>query len=197
MSTKERILQEALIMFAENGYKGTNLRDLAERLSLSKSALYRHYENKEAIWVALIDRMDAYYEEQVGSERKMPPVPDSMDELVALTMRMIDVTIHDEKIVLTRKFLMAEQCHDERTAKIATMHFLTGLEGMFKPLLAGMMEKGLLKKCDADMLAFEYTSPITSMIHLCTREPAQEKLAMVKIQAHMAFFDKIYGVHEE
>ena len=31
-TTKDRILDEALVMFAEHGYKGTNLRDLAARL---------------------------------------------------------------------------------------------------------------------------------------------------------------------
>ena len=45
--TKERILDAALVSFAEHGYKGTNLRDLAAGMGLSKSALYRHYESKE------------------------------------------------------------------------------------------------------------------------------------------------------
>ena len=40
-TTKDRILDEALIMFAENGYKGTNLRDLASQLGLSKGAYYQ------------------------------------------------------------------------------------------------------------------------------------------------------------
>ena len=57
-TTKSRILEEALIMFAENGYKGTNLRDLAARLGFSKSALYKHYSSKEDIWNALLDRME-------------------------------------------------------------------------------------------------------------------------------------------
>ena len=48
-TTKNRILEQALIMFAENGYKGTNLRELASALGLSKSALYKHYESKEDI----------------------------------------------------------------------------------------------------------------------------------------------------
>ena len=60
-STKEIILDAALVSFAENGYKGTNLRDFAAGIGLSKSALYRHYESKEAIWNALIDKMENYY----------------------------------------------------------------------------------------------------------------------------------------
>ena len=56
-TTKEKIFEAALVSFVENGYKGTNLRDFAAGMGLSKSALYRHYESKEAIWNALLDKM--------------------------------------------------------------------------------------------------------------------------------------------
>ena len=72
-TTKERILDAALVSFAENGYKGTNLRDLAAGMGLSKSALYRHYESKEEIWNAVIDRMEAYYTSRFGSPDQLPP----------------------------------------------------------------------------------------------------------------------------
>ena len=65
--TKERILDAALDMFARRGYDGTNLRDLAASLGLSKSALYRHFASKEAMWDALVERVEAYYGERFGS----------------------------------------------------------------------------------------------------------------------------------
>ena len=46
---KERILQEALIMFVERGCEGTNMRELAQALGIGKSALYKHYASKEEI----------------------------------------------------------------------------------------------------------------------------------------------------
>ena len=75
-TTKSRILDEALIMFAENGYRGTNLRDLAARLGLSKSALYKHYTGKEDIWNALLDRMESYYAEHFGTAEQLPTTPE-------------------------------------------------------------------------------------------------------------------------
>ena len=117
-TTKSKILEEALILFAENGYKGTNLRDLAIRLGLSKSALYKHYTSKEAIWNALLDKMEAYYAEQFGSTERMPLQPKSGEELLRLAMGQINFTVHDEKIILTRKLLLTEQFHDERLCSI-------------------------------------------------------------------------------
>ena len=54
--TKERILMAALDMFSKKGYEGTNIRELAASLELVKSGIYKHYESKEAIWNALLDR---------------------------------------------------------------------------------------------------------------------------------------------
>ena len=47
--TKERILAAALEMFSQNGYAGTNIRELRASLGLVKSGVYKHYESKEAI----------------------------------------------------------------------------------------------------------------------------------------------------
>lgn len=191
-TTKERILDAALVSFVENGYKGTNLRDFAAGMGLSKSALYRHYESKEAIWNALLDKMEAYYAERFGSVENMPESPKSCDELLVTTMKMVNFTIHDERIVLTRKLLLAEQFHDERVKKLATEHFLSGTREIYKIIFEKMMKNDLLKPEDPDVLAFAFTSPITSLIHYCDREPEKEPDIMRQIEAFVKHFIKIY-----
>ena len=66
--TKERILARALELFAQNGYAGTNVRELAASLGIVKSALYKHFASKEDIWNALLDEMIAYYAARFGSQ---------------------------------------------------------------------------------------------------------------------------------
>jgi len=141
--TKEKILAAALDMFSKYGYAGTNIRELSASLGLVKSGVYKHFESKEEIWNALLDQMIAYYEEHFGSAEHLPPVPESLEELIQLTMRMVHFTVHDEKIVMTRKVLAIEQFRDERAKELATKHFLTGLTQMFTPVFHGMMEKNL------------------------------------------------------
>ncbi len=192
-TTKERILDAALVSFVENGYKGTNLRDFAAGLGLSKSALYRHYESKEAIWDALIDKMEVYYREHFGSTEHLPEIPKSCEEFLALVMRMVDFTIHDEKIILTRKLLLTEQFHDARVKALATEHFVNDTKAIFKGIFEKMMERGLIQKEDPDMLAFAFTSPITSLIHYCDREPEMEPAIMRQIEAYGKHFIRMYG----
>lgn len=191
--TKERILTAALEMFSRNGYAGTNIRELSASLGLVKSGFYKHYESKEAVWNALLDEMIAYYGEHFGSSEHLPPVPDTLEELVTMTMRMVDFTVHDEKIVMTRKLLSIEQFRDERVRELATKHFLTGLTEIFTHVFTGMMDKGLLKKADPAMLAFAYTSPISTLIHLCDREPEKTAEAMKQAEAFSRHFIRVYG----
>ena len=191
--TKERILETALEMFSQNGYNGTNIRELTAALGLVKSSIYKHFEDKEAIWNTLLDRMIAYYDEHFGSAENLPPVPDSLEALVAMTMRMVDFTVHDEKIVMTRKLLTIEQFRDERARALATKHFLTGLSEMFTHVFSGMMDRGLLRRDDPAMLAFAYTAPISALIHLCDREPEKTEEALKQVEAFSRHFIKIYG----
>ena len=191
--TKERILAAALEMFSQNGYAGTNIRELTASLGLVKSAMYRHFASKEEIWNALLDEMIAYYAERFGSPEHLPPVPDSLEALVAMTMRMVDFTVHDEKIIMTRKLLTIEQFRDERARDLATKHFLTGLREMFTRIFTGMMGKGLLRRDDPAMLAFAYTAPISALIHLCDREPEKTDDAIKQIEVFSRHLIKTYG----
>ena len=191
--TKERILATALERFSENGYAGTNVRELTAALGLVKSSMYKHFESKEAIWNALLDEMIAYYDAHFGSPEHLPPVPNSLEALVATTMRMVDFTVHDEKIVMTRKLLTIEQFRDGRARELATKHFLTGLTEMFTHVFSGMMEKGLLRRDDPAMLAFAYTAPISALIHLCDREPERTEEAIKQVEAFSRHFIKVYG----
>ena len=191
--TKERILAAALELFSQKGYAGTNIRELSASLGLVKSGVYKHYESKEAIWNALLDQMIAYYGEHFGSAEHLPPVPDSPEELTQMTMRMVNFTVHDERIIMTRKVLTLEQYRDVRARELATKHFLTGLTEMFTHVFTGMMERRLIRRDDPAMLAFAYTTPISALIHLCDREPEKTEEAIAQIEAFSRHFIKVYG----
>jgi len=191
--TKERILAAALEMFSQNGYAGTNIRELSASLGLVKSGVYKHFESKEAIWNALLDQMIAYYADHFGSARRLPPVPDSLEGLVTMTMQMVNITVRDERIIMTRKVLTLEQFRDARARELATKHFLTGLTDIFTQIFTGMMDKGLLRKDDPKILAFSYTTPISALIHLCDREPEKTEEAIRQVEDFSRHFIRIYG----
>ena len=190
--TKDRILEAALKIFSRDGYAGANLKDIAEAVGVVKSGFYRHYAGKEELWNAVLDEMERYYAERFGSPDNLPAIPKSTDELEALTQRMLDFTMHDEKIIMTRKILLTEQFRDARVCALATKHFGTGLEALFAKIFAGMMENGSLGHGDPAMLAFAYATPISTLVQLCDREPEKEPEILQQIEAFVKHFIKTY-----
>ncbi|MFI5929549.1 TetR/AcrR family transcriptional regulator [Micromonospora sp. NPDC051543] len=57
--TRERIKAVALELFTEQGYEKTSLREIAERLNVTKAALYYHFKSKDDIVASFVeDRLD-------------------------------------------------------------------------------------------------------------------------------------------
>lgn len=55
--TKELLLEAALALFAEKGYEGTSVRDIARSVGLSESVLYAHFSGKRAVFEAVFARL--------------------------------------------------------------------------------------------------------------------------------------------
>jgi AcrR family transcriptional regulator len=54
--TADRILDAAEAVFAERGFAGTSLRDVAERVGVRAPSLYNHFDSKEALYAAVLER---------------------------------------------------------------------------------------------------------------------------------------------
>lgn len=52
--SRERILAQALHLFAEQGYRGLAMRELADAVGLTKAALYYHFRDKEDLFGAVV-----------------------------------------------------------------------------------------------------------------------------------------------
>ncbi|GAA4615476.1 TetR family transcriptional regulator [Actinoallomurus liliacearum] len=80
--TRERIQAVALELFAEHGYEKTSLREIAERLHVTKAALYYHFKTKEDIIVSLFDDALARLDDLIAWGQAQPPTLETRQELV-------------------------------------------------------------------------------------------------------------------
>ena len=66
---------------------------------------------------------------------------------------------------------------------------------MFTHVFKAMIKNGVMKDYDPQLLAFEYTAPISSLIHVRDRNPLKEKQIVKKIKNYVRHFIVVYGVN--
>jgi AcrR family transcriptional regulator len=54
---KEEILDVATTLFAERGFEGTSMNDVAARVGMRKASLFYHFETKDALYEGVLDRI--------------------------------------------------------------------------------------------------------------------------------------------
>jgi AcrR family transcriptional regulator len=86
--TRDKIQTVALELFAEHGYEKTSLREIAERLDVSKAALYYHFKTKEDIVVSLFEDFIAGIDGLVTWGRDQPRTPETRRELIQRYARL-------------------------------------------------------------------------------------------------------------
>jgi AcrR family transcriptional regulator len=72
IATRAKILSVAERLFTERGFDGTSIRDISEELGMTKSSLYHHFPNKDAILLALFGERSNELEELLGWVREQP-----------------------------------------------------------------------------------------------------------------------------
>lgn len=82
MTTKERIIEEALTLFAEKGYQGTSVKNIADAVGIKDSSLYKHYKSKQEIFDTIVQEM-SFRMERMSLDYGLPGEAD-MEEAAAL-----------------------------------------------------------------------------------------------------------------
>ena len=117
--TKERILETALELFAQNGYPGTSMNDIAAQLGITKAALYKHYAGKQEILDRIVERMnemDYARAEPDGFAEAYLHTP--VQKIRAYSMAQFDHWTKERFSSNFRKMLTLEQYRDPRLAQL-------------------------------------------------------------------------------
>src|SRR6202042_1820753 len=80
--TRSRVQKVALELFAEQGYEKTSLREIAERLGVTKAALYYHFKSKEDIVHSFTDDYFAAIDALVDWGKQQPQTEETRREIL-------------------------------------------------------------------------------------------------------------------
>ncbi len=100
-ATAERILAAGEALFAERGYHGTTLRDVAGRVGLRIPSLYNHFPSKDALYAAVLERGIGPVVALLSELSLAPPAErDDPRRVIEPVMRMLAERPHLPRLVL-------------------------------------------------------------------------------------------------
>ena len=88
--TRERILTVANELFTEQGYEGTSLREIADRLGITKAALYYHFRSKDEILTTLLNPFFVLLDDLLGRLEDAHDIEAWADALTWVVTKIFD-----------------------------------------------------------------------------------------------------------
>ena len=157
IETRQKILEEASMLFAQNGFHSVTVRQIAQNVGIRESSLYNHFSSKELILQSLYD----YFTENAHMVR---PSEAELDELflvmepeelfkyiVFFFGRNIDPLLENTAMIITN-----EKYKDARAAEIYYEHVVNGASAYYERIIEKLIDSGKFKKVNARLFAEQY-----------------------------------------
>ena len=98
---KEEILVEATRLFAERGYEGASMGDLAERVGLRKASLFHHFPSKDVLYATVLtELMDGVNAAIVGAAMAEGSFADRLDALTDAVTTTLGAQPHAARLLV-------------------------------------------------------------------------------------------------
>ncbi len=162
--TRQAILDAALDLFAQKGYFGTSLRDVASAVGVRESALYNYFKSKEALFEALILAEQGSKLERLATIAE-GPIADGR----AVLERLAVASLEDFATPRQQQFfriLMSDGIRLARVGRINLYERLGTGQDRLQDVMRRLIRDGWLRSADPQVLAIAFTSPLMFWRHL-------------------------------
>lgn len=190
--TKERILETALELFAQNGYLGTSMNDIAARLGITKAALYKHYAGKQEILKRIVERMDQMDKERAEAYEMLETAPDGfaeaylhtpVEKIRAYSRAQFDHWTREPFSANFRRMLTLEQYRDPEMAQLYQKYLATGPVDYMAAIFRGLTDS----EEAAQYLALEFYGPMF-LLYSVSDSGAEQEQVLSLLDAHIDRF---------
>lgn len=203
-NTKEKILNTALRLFAQNGYEAVSVSNIAGELGITKGALYKHYKNKKDIFDSIVERM--YKTDAERSQKYNVPQDDynsdpnaykstSLDSVKNFTVAQFKFWTEDEFASYFRRMCVLEQYRNAEIAELYVNCIGFGPVYYLKDIFGEMIKKGILKRENSYSLAVEFYAPMYLFIDMYDHFHDKQKLTEM-LKNHIENFFENYIAEE-
>jgi AcrR family transcriptional regulator len=201
LSTKQRILAEALTLFSERGYGSVTVAEIAKAVGVKAPALYKHYKNKRDIFDAIVVQMQDSYDRQAaamqmdgrdaGKDQSLY-IDTSEDTTVKRSMELFLYFLRDGNERKFRKMLTLEQFGDNDLAAVYAKQYVDFPLAYQSTLFGFMVSTGVTVSENPQIMALQYYAPVYFYLRVCDRQPEREAEALTALEQHFRQFIRLY-----
>lgn len=170
-TTKEKIMRTALELFSKYGFDAVSVEMLSTELGVTKGALYRHYESKDAIFRDILNRV--VQEDRDNAEVNSLPLEregeyhvSSLDDLIEFTLKQFQFFTLDQFGSAFRRLVTLEQFRNAEMIHLYQDVFMNGPLQYTEKILSSLMDDRKIKKCDVKEASIEFFAPFFTMLSL-------------------------------
>lgn len=199
-TTKDKILDTAMDLFAQKGYFHVTIREIAKAVGIKGSSIYNHFESKEAILDNMFEQYqtetgrilgDFYTEENLDSLIEKHSVEAFLETLLFASV----VFIRSPKIEKIFRIIATEQFSNERAKAFFLREFIEVSGNVLETAFTKLMAKGKIKHYDAKELAAEFHAFVIYKFYenyiLRNQTDIDYRKMQQEFQAHIRFFSRL------
>ncbi len=170
--TRQAILDAALECFAERGFHGVSVREIARAVGVRESGLYHHFGSKEALFDAVLFETDADERLMLGRP-KLPDFDGDATDLQGFLEAMVATVTSRYEAPRERKRFRILLSDGLRLAAAGRIDYIERAMAMRQPLVtlvASLMARGLLRQEPPAVVAMQFVGPLLIWRHLMAME---------------------------
>lgn len=156
--TRQAILDAALELFADKGYFGTSLRDVAGAVGVRESALYNYFPSKESLFEALLAAESAESVERLAVILN-DPARDPREVLERVTESILDRFVMPRQQQLFR-ILMSDGMRLARAGRINLLERMGGSRPRLEAFMQRLIDAGCLNEVEPELLVLQFVGPL-------------------------------------
>lgn len=136
-TTRDKLLQQAEILFADRGFYGTSINNVAGSLGLTKPGLLHHFPSKEKLYGAVLEQASAYLMERLEDKLSKAPTPEEQ------VFAIVDgFTGEDQRLVRVSRLLVRELLDNLQRAEHSRQWYLAPLLKRVESIIVAGQEAG-------------------------------------------------------
>ncbi len=146
---KRRIVESAVLCFAENGYAATATNTIARRAGVAEGTIFRHFPTKKELLVRLVRPLFAHSLLPLAVEEMQVEQTKSAGDLRAIMRAIMKsrLALADRYAPLVRILIQEVKFHEELQAAIPA-NFLEAVRSGAETILAPFIERGEIRPVD-------------------------------------------------